>query len=402
MNINSLGILLLQIVILALGLILFVLIAVLTIECSAAILPRFKSRNVSGVSPKLTVLVPAHNEELVIGTTLETLIPQITSRDQIIVIADNCSDNTAAIARMYGVQVVERIDSEKKGKGFALEYGLKLIAQAPPDVVIFVDADSIVEQGCIEKIAKLAHTSGKPVQATYLMAQPTNPQPNDSVSALAFMVKNLVRPLGLAHLGLPCLLTGTGMAFPWKVISQASLGSSNIVEDMQLAVDLAIAGYAPILCADAKIVGILPKKKTAAKTQRTRWEHGHLQTLTTQVPKLLKAFVEQKRFELLTLALELSVPPLTLLVMLWAVVTLISVFVGLISASWWPTAFLGIQGLLILISIVGAWTKFGRKDIPGSTLLSVPFYMLWKIPLYLTFLMQRQTQWVRTERDAEA
>ncbi len=77
-----------------------------------------------------------------------------------------------------------------------------------------------------------------------------------------------------------------------------------------------------------------------------------------------------------------------------------ALFAGVLGASWLPAIFLAIEGVLILISIVGAWAKFGRADLPVLTLLAVPLYILWKIPLYLAFLVRRQTKWIRTERDA--
>lgn len=418
--------------VIALGLL--VPIAVLFLECSAALLPGRASSGVKSVArPKVAVLVPAHDEASGIGATLETILPQLTDLDRLVVIADNCSDETAAIAKRYcegevallanslepqeqaqserpfgaiaqgavpKTIVVERQDSERRGKGYALDYGLRSIEENPPDVVVVVDADCIVHEGTIERIASLAASVGRPVQATYLMEQPANPGPKDSVSALAFMVKNLVRPSGLARLRLPCLLTGTGMAFPWSALASSTLASGNIVEDMQLALDLAIAGVAPVFAQEARVTGRLPQQQQAAKSQRTRWEHGHLQTLLTQVPRLLSASVHQRRFDLLALALDLCVPPLSLLVMLWAAAMGGALVAGTLGASWIPAIILAIEGLLVLISIVSAWAKFGRDDLPVLTLLAVPFYILWKIPLYLAFLVRPQTKWIRTERDA--
>lgn len=425
--------------VIALGLL--VPIAVLFIECIAALLPGQAESWVKNVPrPRVAVLVPAHNEAAGIGTTLETILPQLTAQDRLIVIADNCNDETATIAKrccesqialhanvgtspeqapsertldaiaqtethtkiIPKVIVVERQDPdpERKGKGYALDYGLRSIEEDPPDVVVIVDADCIVQEGTIERIAGVAASVARPVQATYLMEQPTNPGPKDSISALAFMVKNLVRPSGLARLRLPCLLTGTGMAFPWSAITKATLASGNIVEDMQLSIDLAIAGLAPVFEEKAKVIGRLPQQEQAAKSQRTRWEHGHLQTLLTQVPKLLKAAVVKGRFDLLAFALDLCIPPLSLLVMIWVVCMGGALFAGALGASWMPSIFLAIEGQLIFISIASAWAKFGRDDFPVQTLLSVPFYILWKIPLYLAFIIRPQKKWVRTERDA--
>ncbi len=384
--------------VIALGLL--VPIAVLFLECSAALLPgRSKSWESGESRPRVAVLVPAHNESFGIGATLETILPQLTNQDRLIVIADNCSDETAAIARKFGATVIERVDTDRRGKGYALDYGLRFIEVDPPEVVVLVDADCIVHEGAIDKIIRQAHGTARPVQSIYLMERPANPGPKDSVSALAFLVKNLVRPSGLERLGLPCLLTGTGMAFPWSVIQKATLASGNIVEDMQLGLDLAIAGAPPVFGSDARVTGRLPQQREAAKSQRTRWEHGHLQTLLTQVPQLFKASLGQRRFDLLAIALDMCVPPLSLLVMMWVAAMGGASIAGALGASWSPAILLAIEGLLILISIVGAWAKFGRDDLPVMTLLAVPFYLLWKIPLYLAFLVRPQKEWTRTERD---
>jgi len=384
--------------VIALGL--FIPIAVLFIECSAAFLPTRGETWDTGVPrPRVAVLLPAHNEASCISATIETLLPQLTDQDRLVVIADNCSDETAEIARGFGATVIERIDPVRRGKGYALDYGLRFIEADPPAVVVMADADCIVHQGAIDRIARLADAVSRPIQSTYLMERPANPGPNDAVSALAFMVKNVVRPRGLDRLGQPCLLYGTAMAFPWSVIAHAPLANSNIVEDMQLAVDLAIAGHPSVFCEEAKVTGRLPQQKSAAKSQRVRWEHGHLKTLLTQVPQLLKASLGQRRFDLLAIALDLCIPPLSLLVMMWAAVMGGALLAGALGASWIPAIFLAIQGLLILISIIGAWAKFGRADLPARTLLAVPFYILWKIPLYFAFLVRPQTKWIRTERD---
>lgn len=372
--------------------------AVLFVECVLAILPSPKTP-VKQHRPDVAILIPAHNEALVIGKTLEALQPQLTPSDQLVVVADNCSDETATIARAFGATVIERQDFDRRGKGYALDYGLAFIAAKPPEAVVFVDADCIVQPGAVDRIVSLSIATSRPVQAIYLMAQPANPKPKDSVSALAFLVKNWVRPSGLARLSLPCLLTGTGMAFPWRVIRDVSLASSNIVEDMQLSIDLAIAGHAPQLCPEATVIGQLPQQREAAKSQRTRWEHGHLQTLISQTPRLLKAAIGQKRPDLLAIALDLCVPPLSLLLMLWGVALTAAVFAAVLGTSWVPSVLLFGEGLLILVAIVAAWSKFGRSSIPGQTLLAVPLYLLWKIPLYLKFLVKPQTRWVRTERE---
>ncbi|WP_229641598.1 glycosyltransferase family 2 protein [Waterburya agarophytonicola] len=350
-------------------------------------------------SSKITVLIPAHNEALTIAQTLSSLMPQLISGDRVVVVADNCSDSTAAIARQFDVTVLEREDSTRLGKGYALDFGIQFLKSDAPSTVVLIDADCIVHPQTVQQLAKVALASGRPVQATYLQDCPQNPTPKDTISALAILVKNHVRLKGLARLSLPCLLYGTGMAFPWSVISSVSLANANLVEDMQLAIDLAISGYPPLYCSDAKVTGILPQEQQTAKTQRTRWEHGHLQTLMTQVPRLLKAAVKQRRWGLLVLALDLGVPPLSLLVMFWLAAMVTALVLWIFSGAWVSALILGIGGLFILTSIVGSWIKFGRGLIPGSVLLNIPFYVLSKIPMYLAFVFKPQKEWIKTKRD---
>ncbi|PSO55517.1 MAG: glycosyl transferase [Cyanobacteria bacterium QH_8_48_120] len=391
----------LDFIFLAIALALLIPSMTLWLECSAALMPkRAKQDKARVLRPSVAVLIPAHNEAAGIKVILENLLPQLTALDRLLVIADNCSDDTAAISDASGATVIERQDLERRGKGYALDYGLQFLSEDPPSVVVVVDADCLVHHGSIDRITRLAVAKMRPVQATYLMEKPAGSfTPKDSVSALAFRVKNLVRPTGLARLGLPCLLAGTGMAFPWSVIRQVSLESGHIVEDMQLSLEVACLGRGTLFCSDASVTGRLPQQEQASKSQRTRWEHGHLQTLLTQVPTLLKASVRQRHFDLLAVALDISVPPLSLLVMVWIAATAGAILAAALGSSWIPTILLAITGLLILTSIMGAWAKFCRDEIPAQTLLAVPLYILWKIPLYLAFLVRPQKKWIRTERD---
>ncbi|WP_413165469.1 glycosyltransferase family 2 protein [Capilliphycus salinus ALCB114379] len=375
-------------------------IFVFVLECLLAVFPNFSQQlTPASKQPRVTILIPAHNEESGIAATIEPLLSQLKPDDKIVVIADNCTDKTAEIARQTGITVLERQNPEQRGKGYALDYGLQFLQADPPDVLVMVDADCRVEPGTIEKITEKAIATQRPVQALYLMEIPEKPTPKDSISALAFLVKNQVRPQGLERLNFPCALTGTGMAFPWSILREVSLASGNIVEDMQLGVDLAIAGHAPLYCDQGRVTGILPQQEQAATKQRTRWEHGHLQTIQTQVPRLLKASLNQRRLDLFVMALDLFVPPLSLLVMLWLAATIIATVAGIIGLSWQPALLSAIAGGLMLIAILAAWGKYGRERISLLTLLSVPLYILWKIPLYFGFLVKREKEWVRTERD---
>lgn len=378
------------------------LCSILFVECIAACLSNMPLQNSYDSkdleNKRVTVLVPAHNEESVIHSTLENLNRELQTKHDLVVIADNCTDRTAEIARDLGATVIKRHDHKLRGKGYALDYGLRYIESKPPDVVVFVDADCIVAPGSIERLSTTALRTQRPVQATYLMEKPKLSSPKESVSAFAFKVKNLVRPYGLSRLKMPCLLTGTGMAFPIDAIRSVDLANGNLVEDMKLGFDLSIAGYPPLFSPEANVTGILPSQTQAAKTQRTRWEHGHLQTLLTYAPELFKASLRKKRFDLFVTALDLCVPPLSLLVVFWIFVMVLSLFAAVLG-TWIPLTIASTAGCLLIVAIMSSWNCFGRSDLPLMELLTIPMYILLKIPLYLKFLVQPQNSWVRTERD---
>ncbi|HEY9827568.1 MAG TPA: glycosyltransferase family 2 protein, partial [Stenomitos sp.] len=217
----------------------------------------------SAARPRLAVLVPAHNEALHIKATVQSLLLQLNPCDRLIVIADNCEDDTAQLAAQAGALVLERI-SPQRGKGYALDYGLKSLAADPPDVVMIIDADCEVAPGSLEALALRAGHTQRPVQATYLMTHSGVPTLRDRISEFALTLKNLVRPLGMHRLGWPCLLTGSGMAFPWSLLQSVSLAGNKTVDDMQLTIDLALQGKAPCYEPRACLTGRLMQFNAAS------------------------------------------------------------------------------------------------------------------------------------------
>lgn len=230
------------------------------------------------------------------------------------------------------------------------------------------------------------------------MDQPDHPSLKDRISMFSLTVKNLVRLKGLNRLGWHSLLTGSGMAFPWSVISKVSLAGSKTTDDMQLTVDLVIAGDSPIFCQEALVTGRLMKNKHA-QSQRMRWEHGHIEMILVEVPRLLKEFIKQRRIELLVLALDIFVPPLSLLVMMGLIATMICYLAVTIGASLLPAAIASIAGCFIVVGVLLAWWQYGRNNLSLLSLIAIPFYVLSKIPIYLKFVVQPQSRWLRTERD---
>lgn len=351
---------------------------------------------------RLAVLVPAHNEAFDIAQTLECLLPQINAGDRLVVIADNCTDCTAEIARLAGAEVFVRENEDLRGKGYALDYGLKRLAADPPEVVVIVDADCEVSQGSLEILANAVQRSGRPVQSTYLMAQPTEATLRDQISAFALTLKNLVRPLGMRALGWPCLLTGSGMAIPWSLVSTVSLAGNRNADDMQFTVDLALQGALPLYEPRSSVTGRLMAAEDAY-SQRTRWEHGHLRMILTQAPRLLGASLIQRRADLLILALDMTIPPLSLFILTWMGLLLLSLGAFSLGLVPWMSLILSAgAGLPICLGFWIAWSRFGSTLLPSQSWKEIPRYLLWKAPIYLKFITRPQTRWLKTERDEDS
>lgn len=349
---------------------------------------------------RLAVVVPAHNERLGIIATLETIKPQLQlPRDRLIVVADNCTDETAELARHFGAEVLERHNLAQRGKGYALDHAVKHLAADAPDLVLFVDADCVLHPGAIGHLRAASLRTEGPVQACYIMEAPAQASAGLRVAALAWLIKNQVRPAGAASMGWPCQLTGSGMMFRWSCVSQHSLASGHITEDMQLGVQLGAHGLAPMYCEQALVSSTFPVDPEAQRTQRTRWEHGHLSMIAQGVPGLLRAAWRRRSFALLGMALDLSVPPLTTLVFLLLLILVVSS-----PLVWWSGHLAAVILPIFLLTFVSsaiflAWWRCGRSIIGVRQMLALPLYLMAKVPIYASYIARRQTSWVRTGRD---
>jgi cellulose synthase/poly-beta-1,6-N-acetylglucosamine synthase-like glycosyltransferase len=380
---------------------LLVPIAVLTVEVVAAVCGRRIVFATCGTRTPVAILVPAHNEEGGISATLRSIAPQLAEHDRLIVVADNCTDGTRNVAEAEGAEVVSRSSLEKRGKGFALDFGLRYLRSNPPDIVIVVDADCHVAPGAIDHLARVCAGYRRPVQAQYLMHNQQNARLRMRIAEFAWVVKNLVRPMGLGKLGLPCQLMGSGMAFPWMSISNMDLADAHIVEDMKMGLDLARLGVPPIFCPDALVLSLFPTHEEGIKDQRTRWEHGHLGTILSEAPRVFFQGLKEMDFSLMALALDLCVPPLAFLLMLVSVFWLVAAIFYAATGYRTPLLIISSASVIFGLAVLTAWASHGRRIISFSSLLSACLYALWKIPMYLQFVFSRQSEWVRSKRDKD-
>ena len=380
---------------------LLVPILTLAVEVIASMLARRVRQAPAVRRPRLAVMVPAHDEAALIGDTVRAILSQLLPGDRLVVVADNCSDETAAVASAAGAEVIVRTDLARRGKGYALDFAVRHLAADPPEVALIVDADCRVGERCVDLLARACIDSGRPVQALYLMHAPASSGLTGRIAEFAWTLKNRVRPMGLRQLGLPCQLMGTGMAFPWKGLARADLASGHIVEDLKLGLELARDGSSPLFCPQAEVASDFPSSPEGFKSQRTRWEHGYLGVILRDAAPMIAQSLTRGNLPLLALSIDLCVPPIALLVLLTGAVWLAGGLLYALAGSQGPLLLASGELALLASCVLMAWARYGRDIISGASLAFAPIYALAKIPLYVGFLVARQIDWVRSKRDHE-
>jgi cellulose synthase/poly-beta-1,6-N-acetylglucosamine synthase-like glycosyltransferase len=384
---------------------LMVMLGIFTLELYAGLWPA-KRRDVAfdpaiAHAPKIAILMPAHNEARTIQAMLGPLLPLLNDNLKLVVIADNCSDDTASVAAMPGIQVIERHDPENRGKGYALAFGQEFLKKAPPEVfpecVIIMDADCTMDAASMGEIARSALHHGVPVQARYVFHPDPSASPKVQISNFAFWVKNVIRQRGGRRLGGAAILGGTGMAFPWPLFAQLPLASGDIVEDLGLCIAATKRGHAPLYLDHAHVYSAAADEG-ATLGQRTRWEHGFLMTARTHALGSICDGIGSGNRKLFQLGLHLLVPPLALLFILsFAVLLLLAVIAfsgGAAAAFVWLLVLLFCAAIGVLL----AWASGGHHWLSIGALLRLPLYVLWKIPIYLRLAKGEKSGWTRTDR----
>ena len=387
---------------LATGSILLVLVALLALQVAVSLLPRRLDpvANADDPAPSTAVLMPAHDEAEIIESMVTQALKVLPPGGRLVVVADNCTDDTAARARAAGADVLERFNTSQRGKGYALAHGVSHLQQSPPQVVVIMDADCVAEPGSLAAIAVQAHRLQRPVQAMYDMLAPPNAGLMQRIAAFAWDFRTRLRAEGYRRLGLPCQLMGSGMAFPWPVLQQVNLATGHIVEDLKLGLDFAQAGKPPLFFPSALVSSSFPTNEQGTQSQRKRWEHGHLSMVASQAPGLLWKSFTQRNGSLLAMTFDMCVPPLALLTMLLVAQTVIACLLAWVGLAWPVVATVSLAAFaLFALAVLAGWWKAGRRWIGFGELMSVPWYIVRKLPLYLGFLKRRQVNWIRTRRD---
>ncbi len=373
----------------------FALAVFLLAEAVLALFPAEKKRSMESAGP-IAVLMPAHNEAAAMAASLENVRAQLRDRDRLIVVADNCDDNTADIALKHGAEALIRNDPGRRGKGFALQYAIDVLRAAPPEIVIFADADCIFDEGSLQRIASLASQEERPVQALYLMKAPDGAGPRLQVAEFAWLFMNKVRMSGLQNMFGVTRFTGSGFAVSWRDIEKVELGSGEIVEDLALTFQLTRVGAAPMLAEDAVVTSMFPTGDDALTRQSARWSLGSLRYGAQSFASLVAEGVSSSNFKLIGAALDLIIPPLTVFVTallgtlaFGLLVWLVTGFSGAFSMSLW--AFI-LTGLAIALG----WAAFGRDALPPSAFGGLAEFLLSKLRIFGEAGRESAKRWTPT------
>ncbi len=365
-----------------------------------------KTRDTAGASSassrlNFAILIPAHNEEAMLGTLLESLADLAYAKDHyaVYVVADNCTDTTAELARATGwVHVYERFDQDKRGKGYALKWLLQKLEEDRLiyDAYVFLDADSVVEPTFLQAMNRELVRGAQALQACHTVLNVTE-SPSTALRWVALTLINYVRPLGKSGLGFSSTLTGNGMCFSRALLLRHPWQAFSLTEDCQYYLTLVQHGERIHFVPETLVRSVMPTTFKQMRTQDIRWESSAGGQPAWRIAlRLLGAGLRYRDLRRIEAIAELLTPPLSLLVS-WCLLTLLASLL-----VWFP---LGLLFSLILIGgLIGyVGTALYLVRPPRSVylaLLYAPGFMVWKIWVYFVLNRSKKhtSQWVRTSR----
>lgn len=352
-------------------------------------------RNTSGAAataqaPRLVIVVPAHNESLGLLRTLHSLRREVDgdAMTRIVVVADNCSDDTAEVALVAGVDVLERHDTARRGKGHALRYAFDTLQDA--DGFIVVDADTDVEPGFLRAMRAALSDGADALQCRYGVRDPLTHR-RTALADVALGAWNVLRPRGRAALGLSAGILGNGFALSRRALLAVPYSADSIVEDVEYHHLLVRAGLRVRWVDGAQVRGDMPVARSAAAQQRARWEGGRLRLLASQGPALA-ARVLAGQWRLADPLLDLLLLPLA-----WHF-SLLLLALALGAAPVQIAAGAGLAGVALHVAVALRLMPARREHL--RALLGAPAYVIWKLCLAATTWRAagRHAPWVRSAR----
>lgn len=368
------------------------------LTAAACFAPRKTAPRNGPPTSRFVIMVPAHNEEQLLPQLLESLNALDYPRElfSVHVVADNCSDGTAAQAIAHGAIAHERFNTELRGKGYALEWLLQQIWErdVPHDAVLILDADSVVSPNFLSVMDARLARGERVIQAYYAVLEPRE-NPSAGIRAVALVVLHYLRPQGRMVLGGSTGLKGNGMVFTADILRKHRWTAS-LTEDIEYHMELILAGERAMFAPDAVVWAEMPATLKAAQTQNERWERGRMEMIKRFVPGLLRKAGQRRSFLLFDAALEQLIPPFSVLVGLSGLVFGLSVAVR--SALAIKLSLFAIVGQVVYIFAGLALARAPRRLY--KALLFAPAFLAWKLWLYARLLIGIKPEaWIRTARN---
>jgi hypothetical protein len=358
-----------------------------------------------GVKPhkRIAVLVPAHDEEALIARCVRSLEAQVypSYLYDVIVVADNCTDATASLARSAGAEVLVRDEPGARGKGRALRWAIDQLLDRPmpPDAVVVVDADAVAEPDFLSALVRPFESGAAAVQGEHLLSDDGSPA--SSLRAAAFLLVNRVRPAGRSVLGLPCDLVGNGMLLDSELLRACPWDAFTCAEDLEYTVNLRLAAVRPVFAGGAILQSPTAPSAEAATHQQLRWEGGKLHVAKKQLPRLVRDGLRRGDARLLGVAFDLAVPPLALLTAGAVAATVVGVPLVLLGAlpPWSLGSWLVTTVSIPVYVVVGLRAARAPRSAYRS-LARAPWYVIRKTVAVHRLLKFDPDTWVRTDRGA--
>jgi 1,2-diacylglycerol 3-beta-glucosyltransferase len=348
--------------------------------------------------PRLLFLVPAHNEELLIGSCVRSLLGlrYPPERIAVCVIADNCSDATAQRARAAGGRCLERADLARPGKPRALAWALTRVSLDQSDAVVIIDADTTVDPDFASALAQAGPVNGKALQAYFDVANSDDSCLTRMAAVLAAANYRAAYPLK-RRAGVNAPLLGNGMCIGADVLATHGWNAFTIAEDWELYALYTAQGVPIESVEGARLFAQEASSLGQSSTQRQRWTAGKLTVMSRQLAALIRSNRIGMR-QKLDAAAELSaVGPVVHLALATGLLT--GILTLRLPGATWLTAALVVP--LARIAIYGAIGLAVQPD-PGRAaraFIFLPVYAVWRLWAALTSItMLGDTPWVRTAR----
>jgi 1,2-diacylglycerol 3-beta-glucosyltransferase len=351
---------------------------------------------------RFDVIVPAHNEAAVIERTVASLkkLDWPSDRFRVWVVADNCADATAELARAAGARVLERHDSTLRGKGYALQHAFQAsLGESWADAVVVVDADAEVSANLLEAFAARIGIGAHAVQAHYGVLNP-HASWRTRLITIAKASFHIVRSRARERLAVSCGIRGNGWCVTHDLLRAVPYAAFSLTEDLEYGIDIGMAGYRVAYADEAHSDADMVSGEQVARKQRQRWEGGRFQLIRGKTLPLLAAALRQPSAICLDLALDLLVLPLS-----YVTLNVIALIVAAAALSWWQAVFYGWLwlgagfGLMLVMYVLRGWQLSGIGPQGLLDLARAPGFLVWKVVLMLN--PRKSGEWVRTDREGD-